>query len=144
MNTLLWQEGEHVVVFLKDIEDGISDADHRGLMSEIQTWEEVSSVRYVDKAEAWEEFLRRFWRQAVAEEGAVVKEEGGSGADAVEDAGHALVAKLQEIFAADATDARVATYAELLFGQAQLAEGGQLADPAGFSRKLADVMLDAL
>ncbi len=56
VNTLLWQEGEHVVVFLKDIEDGISDADHRSLMGEIQGWSEVSSVRYVDKAEAWEEF----------------------------------------------------------------------------------------
>ncbi len=60
VNTLLWQEGEHVVVFLKDIDDGISDADHRSLMGEIQGWEEVSSVRYVDKAEAWEEFQTIF------------------------------------------------------------------------------------
>ncbi len=60
VNTLLWQEGEHVVVFLKDIEDGISDADHRSLMEEIQGWEEVSSVRYVDKAEAWDEFQTIF------------------------------------------------------------------------------------
>jgi len=59
-------------------------------------------------------------------------------------AGHPLVVKLQEIFEADAKDPRVGTYAELLFGQAQLAEGGQLADPAAFSRKLADVMLEAL
>ena len=57
---------------------------------------------------------------------------------------HALVKKLQEIFEGDSKDARIATYAELLFGQAQLAEGGQLADPAAFSRKLADVMLEAL
>ncbi len=57
---------------------------------------------------------------------------------------HPLLAKLQEIFEADANDPRVVTYAELLFGQAQLAEGGQLADPAAFSKKLADVMLEAL
>ncbi len=57
---------------------------------------------------------------------------------------HALLVKLQEIFEADASDARIATYAELLFGQAQLAEGGQLPDPAAFSRKLADIMLEAL
>ncbi|MDP6979780.1 MAG: molecular chaperone HtpG [Myxococcota bacterium] len=57
---------------------------------------------------------------------------------------HPLLVKLQEIFETDASDARVASYAELLFAQAQLAEGGQLADPAAFSRKLADVMLDAL
>lgn len=56
VNTLLWQEGEHVVVFLKDIQDGVSDADHRALMDEIEGWDEVSSVRYVDKAEAWKEF----------------------------------------------------------------------------------------
>jgi molecular chaperone HtpG len=57
---------------------------------------------------------------------------------------HVLVKKLQEIFEADATDARIATYAELLFGQAQLAEGGQIDDPAAFSKKLAEVMLKAL
>ena len=57
---------------------------------------------------------------------------------------HALVQKLQEIFEVDAKDPRIATYAELLFGQAQLAEGGQIADPAAFSRKLADIMLEAL
>lgn len=60
VNTLLWQEGEHVVVFLKDIEDGISNADHQGLQDEILSWQEVESVRYVDKAEAWEEFQMIF------------------------------------------------------------------------------------
>lgn len=57
---------------------------------------------------------------------------------------HALVKRLQEIFAADAKDKRIGDFSELLFGQAQLAEGGQLADPAAFSRKLADIMLEAL
>ncbi len=60
VNTLLWQEGEHVVVFLKDIEDGISNADHQALQGQILSWEEVESVRYVDKAEAWEEFQTIF------------------------------------------------------------------------------------
>ncbi|MCH7867399.1 MAG: molecular chaperone HtpG [Myxococcales bacterium] len=57
---------------------------------------------------------------------------------------HPLVKRLQEIFAADAKDARIGNYAQLLFGQAQLAEGAQLGDPAAFSRKLADLMLEAL
>ncbi|UCG39826.1 MAG: ABC transporter permease [Acidimicrobiia bacterium] len=60
VNTLLWQEGEHVVVFLKDIEDGISNADHQALQNQILDWQEVESVRYVDKAEAWEEFQTIF------------------------------------------------------------------------------------
>lgn len=51
---------------------------------------------------------------------------------------------VQEIFEGDSKDERVASYAELLFRQAQLAEGGQLADPAEFSRKLTDLMLEAL
>ncbi|MCH7600191.1 MAG: molecular chaperone HtpG [Myxococcales bacterium] len=57
---------------------------------------------------------------------------------------HPLVKRLQEIFEADAKDARIGNYAQLLFGQAQLAEGAQLGDPAAFSRKLADLMLEAL
>ncbi|MBW2291097.1 MAG: molecular chaperone HtpG [Deltaproteobacteria bacterium] len=57
---------------------------------------------------------------------------------------HPLLKRLQEIFEADEKDARIGSYAELLFGQAVLAEGGQLADPTDFSRKLADLMLEAL
>jgi molecular chaperone HtpG len=57
---------------------------------------------------------------------------------------HPLIKRLQEIFEADAKDARIGNYAQLLFGQAQLAEGAQLADPAAFSGKLADLMLEAL
>ena len=59
-------------------------------------------------------------------------------------ADHPLLKRLQEIFETDAKDERIGSYAELLFGQAQLAEGGQLADPAAFSRKLAELMLKAL
>lgn len=34
-------------------------------------------------------------------------------------------------------------YAELLYGQALLAEGGALPDPAAFSRRLTELMLQA-
>ena len=57
---------------------------------------------------------------------------------------HSLLVRLQEIFAADGTDPRLRQYAELLYGQALLAEGGRLEDPAAFSRTLADVMERAL
>ena len=43
---------------------------------------------------------------------------------------HPILAKLKAAFAADSTDARLAAYAELLLGQAYLAETGQLSDPA--------------
>ena len=36
-----------------------------------------------------------------------------------------------------------ARYAELLYGQAILAEGGQLPDPAAFSRRLAELLMEA-
>jgi len=57
---------------------------------------------------------------------------------------HPLVAKLHDVFAADNKDARLGLYAQLLLGQAHLAESGQLPDPAAFSRVLAEVMGQAL
>ncbi len=57
---------------------------------------------------------------------------------------HAVVARLREIHESDATDARVGRYAELLLGQAVLSEGGPLRDPAGFSKRVAELMLSAL
>jgi molecular chaperone HtpG len=56
---------------------------------------------------------------------------------------HALTGKLQAIVAADSTDARLATCARLLLGQAQLADNGQLPDPDAFSKALLDLMLRA-
>ena len=41
-------------------------------------------------------------------------------------------------------DPRLADYATLLYGQAMLAEGGQLEDPAAFSRRVAELMLETL
>jgi molecular chaperone HtpG len=57
---------------------------------------------------------------------------------------HPLIPKLQAVFAADKADPRLGQYAELLLGQAHLADTGQLPDPAAFSRALGDVMLHAV
>jgi len=57
---------------------------------------------------------------------------------------HAIVERLQQIFDANGTDPRIADYAGLLFAQAVLAEGGQLADPAAFTRKMSELMIEAL
>jgi len=59
-------------------------------------------------------------------------------------ADHPLVAKLHQVFAADNKDPRLGSYAQLLLGQAHLAESGQLPDPAAFSKVLADVMTSGL
>ena len=54
--------------------------------------------------------------------------------------GHPVIARVREIHAAGKDDPRLALYADLLYGQAVLAQGGVLADPAGFSRRLAELM----
>jgi len=51
--------------------------------------------------------------------------------------GHPLIARL----AAETDDARFADLAQLVFDQAHLAEGGQLADPGGFVQRLNRVLL---
>src|SRR5690242_14579300 len=53
---------------------------------------------------------------------------------------HPVIGRLREMHAAAKDDPRLALYADLLYGQAVLAEGGMLADPAGFSRRLAELM----
>jgi molecular chaperone HtpG len=53
---------------------------------------------------------------------------------------HALVPKLKAIFAENPSDPRLKLYAQLLLGQAHLAESGQLPDPTAFSKVLADLM----
>jgi molecular chaperone HtpG len=57
---------------------------------------------------------------------------------------HALVTKLQALFAADKADPRLELYAKLLLGQAHLAESGVVPDPIAFSKVLADVMVRAV
>jgi molecular chaperone HtpG len=56
---------------------------------------------------------------------------------------HPLVTGLQAFHAAHPADERFARYAELLHGQAILAEGGTLPDPAAFSRRLAELLMEA-
>ena len=59
-------------------------------------------------------------------------------------ADHPVIKKLHGVFAANNKDPRLDLYAQLLLGQAHLAETGQLPDPAAFSRVLADVMNQSL
>jgi len=54
---------------------------------------------------------------------------------------HPLLPKLRAIVERDRTDPALAEYAELVYGQAILAEGGQLPDPAAFGRRIADLLL---
>jgi molecular chaperone HtpG len=57
---------------------------------------------------------------------------------------HPLLEKLQAIYSENSADPRIETYADLLYGQSVLAEGGKLDDPGAFSKKLTEVMADAL
>ncbi len=54
---------------------------------------------------------------------------------------HPLIEKLRGVFGADQHDPRLKLHAQLLLGQAHLAESGQVPDPLAFSQVLADVML---
>jgi molecular chaperone HtpG len=56
---------------------------------------------------------------------------------------HPLLTRLQAFHAAHPADERLRRYAELLLGQAILAEGGTLPDPAAFSRRLAELLVEA-
>ena len=61
INTLAWQEGVHVIAFLKDPGvDGVPVDAHDQLMTQIRGWEEVKEVRYVDKTGAWLEYQELF------------------------------------------------------------------------------------
>ena len=59
-NTEQWQDGTHVIVFLKDARDGISLDAQVALRSEIDAWDLVESTEYVDKLGAFEEFKQLF------------------------------------------------------------------------------------
>lgn len=56
---------------------------------------------------------------------------------------HPILENLQKIYSEDAADARLADYAELLHGQALLAEGGRPPEPAKFSRLVTELMMKA-
>ncbi len=58
---------------------------------------------------------------------------------------HAVVKALQKRHAANPDDAKVAVYGQLLYDQATIAEGAPLPDPAGFAKRLNELLLrDAL
>jgi molecular chaperone HtpG len=54
---------------------------------------------------------------------------------------HEIVAKLLKITASDPPGEELDEYAELLYGYAVLAEGSDLPDPAGFARRVAELMI---
>ncbi len=57
---------------------------------------------------------------------------------------HELVRKLEDAYRKDRDDPRIALYAKLLKGQAELAESGQVQDPRSFATVLSEVMLRGL
>ncbi len=57
---------------------------------------------------------------------------------------HAVLAKLRSRFDENPEDESISEFAELLYGQAVLAEGAELEDPAGFSKRVADLMTKAI
>ncbi len=61
LNTIAWQEGVHVIAFLRDAGQNNLPADaHQTLLAEVETWDEVQGVSYVSKAEAWVEYQEIF------------------------------------------------------------------------------------
>jgi cell division transport system permease protein len=61
INTLAWQEGVHVIAFLKDEgTNGVPAGAHQALLDEVLAWEEVRTAFPVDKAQAWVEYQEIF------------------------------------------------------------------------------------
>jgi cell division transport system permease protein len=62
INTLAWQQGTHVIAFLKDADEGgLAPEQQDALRVEVESWSEVRPpVRYVDKIQAYEEFSQLF------------------------------------------------------------------------------------
>ena len=65
-------------------------------------------------------------------------------AEEQESAAYQILKRLHKLCDENGDDPRIPEYAWLLFGQAQLAEGGQLKDPAAFGRRLADLLVKSL
>jgi molecular chaperone HtpG len=57
---------------------------------------------------------------------------------------HDILKKLQDRFAQNQSDTVLSDYAQLLYGQALLAEGGTLPDPAQFSQLVAKLMVQQI
>lgn len=61
INTIAWQDGVHVIAFLNDEGSaGVPTGAHQALVTEVQAWDEVENVKYVDKNEAWVEYQEIF------------------------------------------------------------------------------------
>ena len=61
VNTLAWQEGVHVIAFLRDQgRDGVASDAHDILLNDVRQWEEVRDAFYVDKSQAWVEYQELF------------------------------------------------------------------------------------
>ena len=60
-NTLQWQDGVHVIVWVKDeVRDGGTFEAQMGLLDQVNNWEEVDDAAFVGKAEAYQEFQEMF------------------------------------------------------------------------------------
>jgi molecular chaperone HtpG len=57
---------------------------------------------------------------------------------------HAAVTALKAVFDKDAADPRVGNYARLLYDQAVIAEGSKVKDPAGFAKRVNELLAKAL
>ena len=61
VNTIAWQDGVHVIAFLNDENSaGVPSAAHQTLLTEVEAWDEVETVEYYDKNDAWIEYQRIF------------------------------------------------------------------------------------
>eukprot|EP00831_Metopus_contortus_P001131 TRINITY_DN10404_c0_g1_i2.p1 TRINITY_DN10404_c0_g1~~TRINITY_DN10404_c0_g1_i2.p1 ORF type:complete len:373 (-),score=101.50 TRINITY_DN10404_c0_g1_i2:1910-3028(-) len=59
-------------------------------------------------------------------------------------ASHPLVASMQKLYDNDANSPKLGEYAELMYDQAVLTEGGMISDPLSFSKRVSDLMVNAL
>ena len=57
VNTLQWQAGDHLIIFLKDEGGPVA---HNDLLEQIQGYEEVERAWYLDKAGAYQEFQQMY------------------------------------------------------------------------------------
>lgn len=57
---------------------------------------------------------------------------------------HPAVVALRDIFASNAADPRIESFGRLLYEQAVIAEGSKLKDPAGYARRVNDLLTRAL
>ena len=62
VNTLQWQEGDHLIIFLKDEGGPVA---HNDLLQQIVEYEEVERAWYLDKAGAYQEFQDMYSDQPV-------------------------------------------------------------------------------